>query len=114
MKQGAAATLYFEPGGVSVPIPFSNMNGLCPFTNIRAESAAESCGVTNRIRIIPHEAVPRCGTFEFRFPDGRPSLYFCWDDIPGRRLRPDLADSDTAKKIAQALARAEHDKLPDK
>ena len=43
------------------------------------------------IRIIPHEAVPLCGSFEVRFPDGRPSRYFYWDDIAGRRLRPDMA-----------------------
>ena len=37
----------------------------------------------DRIRIIPHEAVPLCGSFEVRFPDGRPSRYFYWNDIPG-------------------------------
>ena len=29
-----------------------------------------------RIRIIPHEAVPLCGSLEVRFPDGRLSRYF--------------------------------------
>jgi len=28
------------------------------------------------IRLIKHEAVPNCGSFEVRFPDGRPSRYF--------------------------------------
>jgi hypothetical protein len=28
-----------------------------------------------RIRIIKHEAVPRCGSFEVRFSDGRPSKF---------------------------------------
>jgi hypothetical protein len=28
------------------------------------------------IRIIKHEVVPKCGSFEVRFPDGRPSQYF--------------------------------------
>ena len=37
----------------------------------------------------------------------RPSRYFYWDDIAGRRLRPDLADSATAKLAAQSLAREE-------
>jgi hypothetical protein len=64
-----------------------------------------------RIRIIPHEAVPLCGSFEVRFPDGRPSRYFYWDDIPGRRLRPDLVDRTTAKQEAQFLARAEQEVL---
>jgi hypothetical protein len=40
------------------------------------------------IRLIKHEAVPKCGGYEVRFPDGKPSKYFYWDDIPGRRLRP--------------------------
>jgi len=30
------------------------------------------------IRLIKHEAVPRCGSFEVRFPDGKPSQYFYW------------------------------------
>jgi hypothetical protein len=33
----------------------------------------------DRIRIIPYEAVPLCGSFEVRFPDGRPSRF--WDDV---------------------------------
>jgi hypothetical protein len=37
------------------------------------------------VRLIKHEAVPKCGSFEVRFSDGRPSHYFYWDDIPGRR-----------------------------
>jgi hypothetical protein len=61
----------------------------------------------DRISIISDEAVPLCGSYEVRFPDGRPSQYFYWDDLPGRRLRPDLVDSATAKQEAQSLARAE-------
>ena len=30
--------------------------------------------MTDRIRIIKHEAVPDCGSFEVRFADGRPSV----------------------------------------
>jgi hypothetical protein len=36
---------------------------------------------------LKHEAVPCCGSFEVAFPDGRPSVYFHWHDIAGRRLR---------------------------
>jgi hypothetical protein len=36
---------------------------------------------------FPHEAVPLCGSFEVQLPDGRPSRFFYWDDIAGRRLR---------------------------
>jgi hypothetical protein len=34
-----------------------------------------------KIRLIKHEAVPGCGSYELRFPDGRPSryVYFEWD-----------------------------------
>ena len=46
------------------------------------------------VRLIKHEAVPKCGGFEVRFPDSRPSQYFYWDDLPNRRLRPDLLTSD--------------------
>jgi hypothetical protein len=64
---------------------------------------AESWGM--QIRLIKHEAVPKCGSFEARFPDVRPSRYFCWDDIPGRRLRPDLVDGATAEEPSPALNR---------
>jgi hypothetical protein len=59
-----------------------------------------------RIRIIKHEAVPKCGSFEVRFPDGRPSKYFYWDDEKSRRLRPDQVDQETAKRQAQEFARS--------
>jgi hypothetical protein len=36
------------------------------------------------VRLIKHEAIPKCGSFEVRFPDGAPLRFFCWDDIPGR------------------------------
>jgi hypothetical protein len=34
------------------------------------------------IRIINHEAVPKCGSYEVRYSDGRPSAYFYWEDLP--------------------------------
>ena len=61
---------------------------------------------TARVRIIKHEAVPQCGSFEVRFADGRPSQYFYWDDLPSRRLNPATLDRETALKKAKALARA--------
>lgn len=30
-------------------------------------------------RLIKHEAVPNCGSFEVWFPDGKPSRYFYWE-----------------------------------
>jgi hypothetical protein len=62
--------------------------------------------MTDGIRIVKHEAVPGCGSFEVRFPDDRPSQYFYWDDSPARRLRPDLLDRETALEKAKAVARA--------
>jgi hypothetical protein len=62
--------------------------------------------MTNRVRIIKHEAVRQCGSFEARYPDGRPSQYFYWDDIPARRMRPETLDRETALEQAKALARA--------
>jgi hypothetical protein len=57
------------------------------------------------IRVIKHEAVPKCGSYEVRFPDGRPSRFFYWDDISGRRLRPDLLTSEQALRDAMTFAR---------
>ncbi len=61
----------------------------------------------NRVRLIKHEVIPKCGSFEVRFADGRPSSYFYWDDIAGRRLNPDMLTQDQALERAKALARAE-------
>jgi hypothetical protein len=64
--------------------------------------------MTDRIRIMKHEVVPKTGSFEVRFPDDRPSVHFYWDDIPSRRLRPEQLTRALAQ--AQSLARAEQDK----
>ena len=68
--------------------------------------------MTDRIQIIRHEPVPKCGSYEVRFPDGRPSKYFYWEDIPGRRIRSDQTDSKRALEDAKAFARAERDRGP--
>jgi hypothetical protein len=62
--------------------------------------------MTDRVRIIKHEAVKDCGSFEVRFPDGRPSVYFYRDDVPSRQLRPETLDRETALEQAKAVARA--------
>jgi hypothetical protein len=56
------------------------------------------------VRLIKHEVVPQCGSFEVR----RPS-YFYWEDIPGRRLRPELHTSEVALEQAKDVARSERD-----
>ncbi|WP_315742821.1 MULTISPECIES: hypothetical protein [unclassified Bradyrhizobium] len=63
------------------------------------------------VRIIKHEVIAKWGSFEVRFADGRPSVYFCWDDIAGRRLDPDLLTQDEALTKAKTFARAERDRL---
>ena len=63
------------------------------------------------IRLIKHEPIPDCGSFEVRFPYGRPSVYFYWDDIKGRRLRPEDLTREQALEKAKTLARAERDRL---
>ena len=50
--------------------------------------------MTGRIRI--NEAVPQCGSFEVRYPDGRPSVYFYWDALPSRRLNPATLEPEVA------------------
>ena len=66
--------------------------------------------MSDRTRIVKHEAVPGCGSFEVRFPDDRPPRFFYWDDIPSRRLRPDTLTSEQALEQARAFARAEQAK----
>jgi hypothetical protein len=75
---------------------------------LRSRKAEEA--VADHIRIIKHESVAKCGSYEVRFSDGRPSKYFYWEDIPGRHLRSDQFDSQQALEEAKALARAERDR----
>ncbi|WP_369721266.1 hypothetical protein AB8Z38_30100 [Bradyrhizobium sp. LLZ17] len=42
------------------------------------------------IRIRKHEAVPDTGSFEVYFSDGRASIFVYWDDVPSRRLHPEI------------------------
>jgi hypothetical protein len=59
--------------------------------------------------LIKHEAVPKCGSYEVRYLDGRPSQGFYWDDLVGRRLSPDAVDGQTALERAKDFVRAERD-----
>jgi hypothetical protein len=63
-----------------------------------------SWGMTNA-RIIKHEVIPNCGSYEVRFSDGRPSQFFNWDDLPGRRLDPTTLTGEHALEFAKAAAR---------
>ena len=64
-----------------------------------------------KIRVIKHEVITGWGSYEVRFPDGRPSKYFYFENLPGRRLRPDRVEQAVAEQDAKKFARAEQDKL---
>jgi hypothetical protein len=57
------------------------------------------------IRIIKHEAVPSCGSFEIKYSDGQPSRYFYFEDVPGRRLRSEQMTMEQALEAAKAFAK---------
>ncbi|WP_426418127.1 hypothetical protein [Bradyrhizobium genosp. A] len=57
------------------------------------------------VRLIKHETVPGTGSFEVRFADGRRSVYFYFDDLPLRRLRPEQAVREHALSWATMFAR---------
>ena len=61
----------------------------------------------DRIRIIKHEAVPKSGSYEVRFSDGRESQFFYWDNSRSRRMKSKLATGKRAFAQARALLRAE-------
>ena len=70
-----------------------------------------------KIRLIRHEPIPKTGSYDVRFPDGRPSRYFYWGDIywgdiAGRRRRTNLVDGATAE--SEVFARSEQGKLAPK
>jgi hypothetical protein len=60
-------------------------------------------------RLMKHEPVPNCGSYEVRYSDGRPSRYFYFDDLPSRRLDPNTLTSEQALKLAKAAAKAARD-----
>jgi hypothetical protein len=62
-----------------------------------------------KIRVIKHEVVPGCGSYEVRFPDRRPSKDFYFG-----RLRPDQVKQAVAEQNAKRFAREEQDKLDSK
>ena len=66
--------------------------------------------MTDRVRIIKHEVIPDCGSYEVRIP-GKPSVYFYWENNAGRRLRPEVMTGDQALEKARELARTEQGRL---
>ena len=64
-----------------------------------------------QIRLIKHEAVPQCGSYEVRFSDDRPSKYFYWDDVSSQRFRPEMLTGEQAAQKAKSFARAGRDEI---
>ena len=67
-----------------------------------------------KIRLLKHTAapaVPDSGSYEVRFPDGRESVYFYFDDNPGRRSITLKQSRVEAERMARELARAEQERL---
>jgi hypothetical protein len=62
------------------------------------------------IPIIKHEVVAQTGSFEVKYPDGRPSRYFYFEDVPSRRLRAEQMTMEEALEAAKAFARSERAK----
>ena len=48
--------------------------------------------------------MPQTGSFEVRFADGRQSRFFYFDDIPARRLTPEILTSEQALEQAKTFA----------
>jgi hypothetical protein len=59
--------------------------------------------------MIPHApmGIADSGSFEVRFPDGRPSKYFHWDDNPGRASITNSMNQEQARQEAGKFARVE-------
>jgi hypothetical protein len=61
------------------------------------------------IRLIKHEVIPDCGSYEVRFSDGRQSAYFYFEDNATRRLRPEQLTRKQALAQARTFAGAARD-----
>ena len=75
--------------------------------HVPPQEILEGAGSMVNIRLIKHEAVPKCGSFEVCFADGGPSRYFYWDDVASRRTRPERMISEQVLEKAKAFARTE-------
>ena len=55
------------------------------------------------VRLIKHEAVPDCGSYEVRI-EGRRSRFSYWEDRPSRRLQSEQVIGAQALELARSLA----------
>jgi hypothetical protein len=51
------------------------------------------------VRLIKHETVPKCGSYEVRVDGGH------YENDPSRRLRPEQSSREEALELAKSLAR---------
>ena len=77
---------------------------LAVYSNIPIASTAIATSISASCWCCP--CPPMCGIFEVRFPGKRPSRYFYLDDLPSRRLRPEILTREQALEQAKAFARA--------
>ena len=59
--------------------------------------------MSDRIRIIKRGAVPKCGSYEVRFSNGRPSKYFYWEEAAGEEGAAPKNNSQAAEVAMSAL-----------
>jgi hypothetical protein len=75
----------------------------------RPENHSRVDALSMTVRLIKHERVPDCGSYEVRYSDGRPSVFLYFDDIPGRAVRPEQMDRKQALQAAKTFAKAARD-----
>jgi hypothetical protein len=57
------------------------------------------------VRLIKHEAGPKCGSYEVPI-EGTRSRFFYWDDMPGWRMRLEQMTGAQALELAKLLTRS--------
>ena len=75
-------------------LPLGPSHACCFSSQIGTARTPDYIGRMIALGIRKHEAVPDTGSFEVYFDDGRPSIFLYWDDVPSRRLRPEILTRD--------------------
>ena len=96
---------------LSATLPNRGGSGRSDLASLNRSPRLRTMTDADPIRLLKHEAVPDTGIYEVRFADGRSSIYVYWDDLPSRRLRPDVLTREQAEAEAKTIARTERDKL---
>ena len=111
--EAARANLSYDPPSTARPWRKIAGSGNSPIFGVGRCLACPSFGPLKR-RDVDTNCQTRSGTrdglFEVQFSDGRPSVYFYWDDVASRRLSANQMHSNRALEAAKTLARSERDK----